>query len=96
MAYGVCLFNSSPTAKPKDLTGWLEKRNGRPYNRWVRRWLTAGTPLELSNPTDFNVTEIDPADADLFAQVVREAYGFPPIKLDTPHFLRIKLYIDDS
>lgn len=68
----------SPTASPEDLIGWLEARNGRTYNRWVRLWLKAGTALELSNPTDFNVTEIDPVDADVFARVVREAYGFPP------------------
>lgn len=68
----------APTAKPEDLTGWIEARNGRPYNRWVRLWYDAGTPLQPSRPTDLRVKEIDPTDADIFARVVCEAYGFPP------------------
>jgi GNAT superfamily N-acetyltransferase len=67
-----------PTAEPDSLTGWLNTRNARPYNRWVRLWHHVDTPLRETPGTDLSVTEISPEDADVFARVVREAYGFPP------------------
>jgi len=66
------------TSAPDGLTGWLESRNVRRHNRWVRLWHPVDTPLQDTPQTDLRVTEIGPADADEFARVVRDAYGFPP------------------
>ncbi len=66
------------TSAPDGLTGWLESRNVRRHNRWVRLWHPVDTPLKDTPQTDLRVTEIGPADADEFARVVRDAYGFPP------------------
>jgi hypothetical protein len=67
-----------PTAAPAMLPEWLQKRNARPYNRWVRLRHDPRAPLRETPDTELRVSESGREHARAFAGVVQQSYGFPP------------------
>jgi GNAT superfamily N-acetyltransferase len=65
-----------PDAEPAALPRWLEARGFAPHNRWVRM-LRAVERLP-EPPPNVGVDMIGPDRADVFAEIVNEAFGFPP------------------
>jgi hypothetical protein len=66
----------SPPAQPADLPGWLEARDFRREDAWIK--FVRGVEPPPDAPTDLRVEQIGAEGAGGFAEVFAEVFGIPP------------------
>jgi GNAT superfamily N-acetyltransferase len=64
-----------PAAAPAELQGWLEARDFRHHNHWIKLWRDLARPLE--DPPDARVRPMGREHAQAFAQCEAEGFDLP-------------------
>src|SRR5262245_47592534 len=72
-----CMVSLAPCARPAELAGWLETRDFRRHNHWVRLVRDVSPPPE--SRTDLLIAPFGREHAEVFGKLAGEAFGHPGI-----------------